>query len=174
MTLSSRLWRYAAGFGAACLIMGASGASAASYVLDDHPDGVLRCENVSAGSDCWDYGYRGEDVEFFGTMQLGNVTLTWDGGSTATLSGSLNASTAGVAGSTDPGIGDEVSLFYELTGVVSDGNGGFTATGGYGSFYTDYVQYDFTGKADHTGYVALFAFDGFRLDGDDSSGVFRG
>ena len=174
MSISRRLARSVAGLGAAFLIMGASGAMAASYTLLDHPDGVKRCENIANGADCWDYGYRGDDIEFFGTMQLEGVTLDWDGGSTATLTGVLNESIAGIAGSLATSIGEAVNLFYELTGVVSDGMGGFTATGGSGSFWTDFVQYDFSGKADNSGYVAIFAFDGHRLDGDSTTGVFRG
>ena len=76
------------------------------------------------------YGLRVDAIGEIFSVELGsaNVLLTWDGGVTATIIGTVNQNTAGGNG----GVGATWTLVYNLTGVSAVGTQGFTATGGAG------------------------------------------
>lgn len=81
------------------------------YQLLDHGDGELGP----------DYGLRMDSLGEVFSVELGSasVELSWDGSSTANISGLLRSSTA-----------ELWTIDYDLTGVVAVGTQGFTATGG--------------------------------------------
>jgi hypothetical protein len=114
-----------------------------------------------------DYGLRVDAIgELFG-MEAGGVEvlLTWDGGTTATITGTMynNATT------------DIWDVTYVLTGVSAVGTLGFVATAGTGTI-TDPLSnvFNLTGEADGSGNVFEFLADGHRIPGDTDSAVGRG
>ena len=94
------------------------------------------------------------------------ATLNWDGGNTATITGTLSRNSNG----------DLWNVLYELTGVVSTA-GGFKATGGMGTL-THSIAMDamfaLTGKTNSNGYSFYALSDGHRIPHDDISDVGRG
>ncbi|MFQ5417395.1 MAG: PEP-CTERM sorting domain-containing protein [Myxococcota bacterium] len=119
------------------------------------------------------YGLRVDAIGKIFSVELGaaNVTLSWDGGTTATISGLLNENTAGGNG----GVGSTWMVSYVLSGVSAVGTQGFTATAGNGTL-TDpsNAVTVLTGEADHTGSVFDFLADGFRIPADSDSPVGSG
>lgn len=140
-------------------------ASAITFQLLDHGDGVLGP----------DYGLRVDTQGEIFSVEIGaaDILIDWDGGSTATLSGTLNQNTAGGSGGND-GSGGVWLVSYVFTGVTASG-GGFVATGASG-ILTDpsSVETVLTGEANGDGLVFQLLADGHRIDGDDSSLVGRG
>lgn len=125
------------------------------YFLLDHPDGSISPPP---------YGLRMDDLGITLSTELNgaSVVLTWSGGATATVIGSLWNNQAGEMWTVD----------YTLTGVVAEpGNLGFTATGGSGTL-TDAALTDFTltGKQDVSGSAFDFLADGHRLGGHPAYG----
>lgn len=137
-------------------------ASAITYQLLDHGFGALGP----------DYGLRVDSVGEVFSTEIGsaNIILDWDGGTTATISGTLNANTAGGNG----GVGPTWTVNYVLTGVSASG-GGFIATGGSGTL-TDPSAVDTALVAEINGSGNAFELlaDGHRLPGDSTSLVGRG
>jgi len=120
------------------------------YFLLDHPDGSASPPP---------YGLRMDDLGITLSTQLNgaSVVLTWSGGTTATLIGTLWNNQAGEMWTVD----------YTLTGVVpAPGSLGFSATGGNG-ILTDPALTNFalTGKQDVSGSAFDFLADGHRLSG---------
>lgn len=150
------------GFGAA--LLPASPARAVgvilpgSYTLLDHGDGDLGP----------DYGLRVDSIGEIFSVELGgaSLTLSWGGGATATIIGTVRSNNSL----------DLWDVDYTLTGVSAvGGNLGFIATGGGGTL-TDPLN-------NVTALIALqnaggrtfeFLADGYRLTGDDSTPVGRG
>jgi hypothetical protein len=100
-----------------------------------------------------------------------SVVLTWNGGATATLIGTLWNNQAGEMWTVD----------YTLTGVVpAPGNLGFSASGGNGVLTdTALTNFTLTGKQDVSGSAFDFLADGHRLSsfpayGDANTPVGRG
>ena len=129
-----------------------------SYTLLDHGDGNLGP----------DYGLRMDSLGELFSVELGgaSVTLDWDGGVTATITGELHNNTTFQLW----------DVSYTLTGVVADGaNAGFRATAATGTL-TDpsSVVTNLIGKADGTGFVFAFLADGHRIDGDTTTPVGQG
>ncbi|MFK7894730.1 MAG: PEP-CTERM sorting domain-containing protein [Myxococcota bacterium] len=137
-------------------------ASAITYQLLDHGYGALGP----------DYGLRVDSAGEVFSVEIGsaNIILDWDGGSTATISGTLNANTASGNG----GVGPTWTVNYVLTGVTASG-GGFVATGGSGVL-TDPSANDtaLVAEINGSGYAFQLLADGHRLPGDNSSLVARG
>lgn len=133
------------------------------YQLLDHGDGTLGPQ----------YGLRVDSIGEVFSVELGgaNIVLDWDGGTTATISGTLNRNTLGGNG----GVGETWSIVYTLTGVSAVGTQGFTATGGSG-ILTDTLLADtvLTGEPNGSGFVFEFLADGHRISGDNDSPVGRG
>ena len=127
------------------------------YRLLDHGDGKLGTN----------YGLRVDFLSATFSMEIGGaeVLLTWDGGNSATLIGTIfNNST-----------GEIWELDYLLTPVTAVGTMGFTSTAGAGTI-TDPSNNitNFIGKADAGGDVFAFLADGHRISGDSDSPVGRG
>ena len=153
----------------AALAVPASNASAlgilgpGTYQLFDHGAGSLGPA----------YGLRVDALGEVFSVELGgaSVLLTWDGGTTATIAGTLNQNSLGGSG----GVGPLWTVSYTLTGVSAVGTAGFTATGGSGiltdPFATDTVL---TGETNGSGFAFEFLADGHRIGGDSDSPVGRG
>jgi hypothetical protein len=132
-----------------------------TYTLLDHGDGALGP----------DYGLRMDQLSVTGSkafsVELGgaSVSLTWDGGTTASISGTLQRN----------GTSEIWSVNYGLTGVFAVGTQGFTATAGSGTL-TDPSTNDttLTGLQNGSGFVFEFLADGHRIDGDTDTPVGRG
>ena len=157
-------------FAAALLAMAASVAAGpvtpGVYTLLDHPDGRL-----TSNPCCGPYGLRLDFLEgsavgptFSVSTGGASVTLTWDGSSTAVISGVIMSNTDGSLW----------NVTYTLTGVTASGSG-FFATGGSGSITSqaDGTVHNFVGKANGGGRVFEFFGDGHRLP-DKSTPVGRG
>ena len=137
------------------LILVAGSASAGAivpgqYFLLDHPDG-----NLSPPP----YGLRLDDMGITLSTELNGAStvLTWNGGASATIIGTLWNNQAAEMWSVD----------FTLTGVVAaPANLGFTATGGSGTL-TDaaLTATVLTGKQDLSGSAFDFLADGHRLGG---------
>ncbi len=109
-----------------------------------------------------DYGLRlDEDGGTYSVSSNGAfVTLTYDAlGGTAFIEGTVSSNADGTLSAVD----------YTFTELTAFGDG-FTATGGSGSLGV----FDLDGKLNDDGFATIFAFDGHRIDGDDSTGVLRG
>lgn len=153
----------------ASLVLPAASASALGvinpglYQLFDHGSGNLGPA----------YGLRVDAISKVFSVELGGayVTLDWDGGTTALISGTLNENTMGGNG----GVGATWTVSYTLTGVSAVGTAGFTATGGSGTL-TDpgMVVTNLNGEADGSGSVFTFLADGHRIGGDNDTPVGRG
>lgn len=128
------------------------------YFLLDHPDG-----NISPPP----YGLRVDAIGLTFSTELGgaSVILDWDGGTTASITGSVFSST-----------GDLWDVDYLLTGVVAaPANLGFTATAGSGTLTDPLLNVTaLNGETNGSGIVFSFLADGFRLSGDDDTAVGRG
>jgi len=141
----------------------ASGALAAGtfgpglYQIHDHG-------NATLGPD---YGLRVDALNAIFSTDLGgaDVTLFWDGGSTALLSGLVHHNSTN----------ELWGVSYTITGVVADGTVGFYSTGGNGTL-TDPLNNVtvLTGEQDNGGEAFRIAADGHRLPGDSDSIVGRG
>jgi hypothetical protein len=121
-----------------------------SYALLDHPDG-----NINPPP----YGLRYDAIGYTFSTELGgaSTTLTWAGGGTASITGTLwNNQTS-----------ELWSVSFDLTGVVAaPANLGFTATAGSGVLTDPLLNaYVLTGHANGAGYVFEFLADGDRLGG---------
>lgn len=149
-------------------------ATTVTYILGDHEDGALY-DGFSTSGAAGPYGMRYDAIDppngngptfSVGTNLGGNgglLTLSWDDanlGAGATISGTIYRNDTG----------DIWSVNYDLTGLVSDGNGGWTATGGTGSMNDGGTPVNLTGEQDGSGYAFIFANDGYRLDGDPGTG----
>lgn len=114
-----------------------------------------------------DYGLRVDALNKIFSVDLGgaSVTLFWDGGPTATISGLVH----------DNATTDLWTVNYTITGVSPVGTTGFTATGGSGiltdPFLNDTVL---TGEQDNSGSAFDFLADGHRIPGDSDTAVGRG
>ena len=160
--------RWIAGVASLVLLLGPGVASAGTilpgdYFLLDHGDG-------SFGPS---YGLRVDATGDVFSVELGSasVILSWDGGTTATIAGTLNLNTAGGNG----GVGDTWTVLYTLTGVSAVGTLGFVATGGSGTLTDPFnVVTNITGEADGAGNVFEFLADGHRIEADSDTPVGRG
>jgi len=127
-----------------------------TYLLFDHGYGNLGP----------DYGFRYDALGKVFSLELGAafVTLDWDGGTTALLSGTLH----------DNALGDIWSVSYTVTGVGASGSG-FVGSGGTGTL-TDHLSnvYSLSGEQNGHGNSFVFLGDGHRLPGDSSTPVGRG
>lgn len=114
-----------------------------------------------------DYGLRLDAIGEVFSMEVGGVEvlLTSDGGTTATIAGTMysNATT------------DIWDVSYVLTGLSGVGRLGFVATAGTGAA-TDPLSnvFDLDGETDGSGNVFEFLADGHRIPGDTNSAVGRG
>lgn len=142
-------------------------ATTVTYILGDHEDGALY-DGFSASGATGPYGLRFDAIDPPNgngpTFSVGNnlggngglLLLSWDDANLAagaTISGSMYRNDTG----------DVWSVTYNLTGLVGDGNGGWTATGGTGLLNG---TIDLIGKPDDHGHAFIFANDGHRLAGD--------
>lgn len=130
--------------------------------------GTYRLLDHGFGNQGPDYGLRVDALSntLFST-ELGGVQtlLTWSGGSTATISGTLHNNTTT----------DIWQVNYVLTGVVAVGTQGFTATMGSGTL-TDPLSNvtPINGEINGAGIAFDFLADGHRLPGDSDTAVGRG
>lgn len=129
-----------------------------SYFLLDHPDGQLNTQ---------DYGLRLDILDppsgvgpTFSVQQNGaSAILNWDGGSTATITGTmLNNAT-----------GNLWSVEHNLTGVSAVGgpNGGFSATGGTLTATVAAADQSLYGANVYTFFSVPAGGDAFLALGDD-------
>jgi len=144
---------------ASCLGPGAAFAGTilpGTYSLLDHGDGGLGT----------DYGLRFDALGVTFSVELGGaaITLEWDGGATALISGLLrNNSTLELW---------EVS--YTITGVTAVAEG-FTGTGATGTLSDPLMNVTvLSGKQNNAGVAFYFLADGHRISGDSDSPVGRG
>lgn len=126
-----------------------------SYRLLDHPDGAINPPP---------YGLRVDALGFTFSVEAGgaNVVLDWNGGSTATISGTLfNNQTA-----------ELWSVDFTLSGVSAvAGDLGFVATSGSGNLTDPLLNSSpLTGEINGAGYVFEFLADGHRLAGHPAFG----
>jgi hypothetical protein len=125
------------------------------FLLLDHPDGSISPPP---------YGLRLDDLGLTLSTELNGVStvLTWNGGATATITGTLWNNQAAEMWTVD----------YTLTGVVAAAaNLGFTATGGNGSLTDPALNtVTLTGKQDISGSAFNFLADGHRLGGHPAYG----
>jgi len=161
-----RVLALAIGFASLLLVAGTAGAGTifpGQYRLLDHPDG-----NINPPP----YGLRVDAISLTFSMELGgaNIILDWDGGATATITGTLFSSA-----------GDLWTVDYTLTGVVAAAaNLGFTATAASGTLTDPFLAVTaLTGEANGSGIVFSFLADGHRLGawpafGDADTPVGRG
>jgi hypothetical protein len=127
------------------------------YQLHDHGEG-----NVGP-----DYGLRLDALGTLFSMDLGSadVTLDWDGGATATITGQMYRVY----------FGEIWDIDFTLTGVTAVGTLGFTATGGAGTVTDPSNNVTaITGMQNGDGDAFVFLADGDRLTGDDDTPVGRG
>lgn len=127
------------------------------YQLHDHGEG-----NVGP-----DYGLRVDSIGALFSVDLGSayVTLDWDGGTTATITGQVYRVYFGEMWDVD----------YTITGITAVGTLGFTATGGSGTLTDPSNNVSaITGLQNGDGDAFVFLADGHRLTGDDDTPVGRG
>lgn len=128
------------------------------YLLGDHPDGNI---TNTAGP----YGLRVDQLPgvpgptFSTELNNAQALLTWDGGNTANISGTLWHNTLNQLWDVD----------YDITGVTTAGGGiGFRATGGSGTLsFNNMLQLTFNSKQNGNGHSFLFLGDGHRLPNTD-------
>lgn len=127
------------------------------YTLLDHPDGANNPPPYGLRMDSLGLSFSVED-------NGANVILDWDGGSTASITGTLYSSA-----------GELWTVDYQLTSVIADGGGeGFIAGAGSGTVTDSSLNSSpLTGISNGTG-VFVFLGDGHRLSGDNDSAVGRG
>ncbi len=160
-----KIWMFAAVFLLTFLAPGSSTAATivpGTYQLLDHGSGNLGPA----------YGLRVDDIGVVFSVEIGaaNIILTWDGGTTATITGTLNENALGGNG----GVGPTWTVSYMLTGVSVVAEG-FVATGGTGTLTNPFaVVTNLTGEADGSGNVFEFLADGHRISGDNDTPVGRG
>ena len=149
-------------------VFGAASAAAGTilpgiYTFLDHGDGT---EGPA-------YGLRVDSLGKIFSVELNgaNVTLDWTGGTTATISGTLNENSNGGNG----GAGAIWTVNYVLTGVTAVGTQGFVATAASGTL-TDPFNVDtiLTGLPNGSGNAFEFLADGHRISGDIDTPVGRG
>lgn len=137
------------------------------------PPGVYQLLDHGYGDEGPDYGLRVDAIGEIFSVELNgaNVLLTWDGGTTASIAGTVNENANGGNG----GIGPIWTVTYNLTGVSAVGTLGFTATGGSG-ILTDPFLNDtiLSGEQNGSGFVFEFLADGHRITGDNDTPVGRG
>ena len=125
------------------------------FLLLDHPDGSISPPP---------YGLRLDDLGLTLSTELNGAStvLTWGGGATATIVGTLWNNQAA----------EMWTVNYTLTGVVAAAaNLGFTATGGNGSLTDPALNtFTLTGKQDVSGSAFDFLADGHRLGGHPAYG----
>lgn len=148
-----------------------------TYALHDHEDAALHKQFPTEVF----YGLRLDQLDVTGLSALdaaltrtfsveqdgASVLLTWDGGTTATISGVLSHNIDNVLW----------DVTYTLSGVTLVGTSGFEATMGSGLMVSQANPADFfnlTGKTDGSGKASRFLADGHRLTGDNMTPVFRG
>ena len=145
--------------------MMATSAHAVTYKLADHPDGVLSSPTVSYGLRLDQIGGSPEER----TFSVQDLFLTWDGGVTASISGTVKNNSS-----------DEIfDVSHTFSGVSSQA-GGFVATGGVltltpqaGNTVGAPVA-PINSAQNGSNLAFLLLDDGHRLDGDNSSFVGRG
>lgn len=125
------------------------------YQFLDHPDGSLSPPP---------YGLRMDSLGYTFSVELGGAltTLTWSGGSTAQIAGTLwNNQTS-----------ELWTVDFEITGITAEpGNLGFTSTGGNGTLTDPTLNVTtLAGKQDGSGSAFTFLADGHRLAGHPSYG----
>ncbi len=115
-----------------------------------------------------DYGLRVDATGQLFSTELGGAqtVLTWNGGPTATISGTLHENTTT----------DIWQVNYVMTGVVAAaGNLGFTATAGSGTLTDPLLNVTpITGEQNGSGIAFDFLADGHRIPGDSDTAVGRG
>ena len=129
------------------------------YFLLDHPNGAISPPPYGLRMDSLGYTFSAE-------LNGASLVLTWNGGNTADIAGTLwNNQTA-----------ELWTVDFELTGVTAvAGNLGFRSTGGTGSLTDPLLNaVSLTGKQDGSGSAFTFLADGHRLAGDSDSPVARG
>jgi hypothetical protein len=128
------------------------------YFLLDHGDGDLGP----------DYGLRVDAIGETFSFELGGaqIILDWNGGATATISGTARNNSTGQLW----------DLTYTLSGVTGVGaNLGFSATAGSGTLTDPLSNVTIlTGEQDTSGSVFDFLADGFRISGDNDTPIGRG
>ncbi len=138
-----------------------------SFAVGTLGPGVYQLHDHGFGNLGPDYGLRVDATNDVFSVDLGgaSTTLTWDGGVTATIAGTLhnNATT------------DIWTVNYVLTGVTAVGTTGFTATSGSGILTDPLLNVtNIVGELNGSGLVFSFLADGHRIPGDSSTAVGRG
>ncbi|MCZ6792424.1 MAG: PEP-CTERM sorting domain-containing protein [Planctomycetota bacterium] len=148
-----------------------------TYALHDHEDAALHKQFPTEVF----YGLRLDQLDVTGLSALdaaltrtfsverggASVLLTWDGGTTATISGALSHNIDNVLW----------DVTYTLSGVTLVGTSGFEATMGSGLMVSQAHPADtltLTGKQDGLGIAFRFLADGHRLMNDNMTPVARG
>ncbi len=129
--------------------------------------GVYQLHDHGFGNLGPDYGLRVDSINAVFSVDLGGAStiLTWDGGTTATITGILH----------DNATTDLWTVDYLLSGVTAVGTTGFTATSATGTLTDPLLNVTaLTGEQNGSGIVFDFLADGHRLPGDSSTAVGRG
>jgi len=143
---------------AVALLVVGPGASSAGTIASPS---IYRFLDHGEGNQGSDYGLRADSLGKLFSVELGGaeVLLTWDGGDTASIMGTLF----------DPDEGELWDVEYELSGITSDAEG-FDATDGTG-FLIDPDDPDtpieINAKQDGSGIGFTFRADSHRLVPDD-------
>jgi hypothetical protein len=142
-------------------------AAQSSFAVGVIGPGVYQLFDHGFGNLGPDYGLRNDALNKVFSVELGgaSVTLTWDGGTTASITGVLH----------DNATADLWAVDYTLTGVVPVGTSGFTATAGSGTLTDPLLNVTaMIGEQNGSGIALSFLADGHRLPGDSSTPVGRG
>lgn len=153
-------------FSVVVVTAGVAKAAPTSFLLMDHPNG----SEVAT----FDYGIRLDALgDRFWTLNQDNGALaavTYDSmAGTAELSGLVVESLG------NDTFGDTYALDFVFSGLTffADGDG-FEATGGTGSLFDADETITLDAKQNTSGIAFIFDQDGFRIPGDDATGVGRG
>ena len=129
--------------------------------------GLYQIHDHGFGTQGPDYGLRVDGLGKIFSTDLGgaSVTMFWDGGATATLSGLLH----------DNATTDLWTVNYTITGITAVGTEGFTATGGSGTLTDPLLNVTvLTAEQNNSGSAFDFLADGHRIPGDSTTAVGRG
>ncbi len=129
--------------------------------------GVYQIHDHGYGNLGPNYGLRVDALSKTFSTDLGgaSVTMTWNGGATATISGLLH----------DNDNADLWAVEYTITGITAVGTSGFTATGGSGTLTDPLLNVTvLTSEQNNVGSAFDFLADGHRLPGDNDTPVGRG
>ena len=138
-----------------------------SYAVGTLGPGLYQLHDHGFANHGPNYGLRADAIGAFFSVDLGgaDVKLNWDGGPTATITGTVHNNATTQLWDVD----------FTLTGVVADGTVGFYSAGGTGTLTDPSNNVTIlTGLQDSANEAFRLAADGHRIPNDDDTPVGRG